>query len=122
MVPPAATSRRAWRSRIRSMALRMLRALANRGCAIRSATYSVNAARACADSWYCSRSSISPAICVSSSSVKSGKSMWCATREAIPGLDRKNTSIRSAYPARMTTRSSRCASMNWSRISMASWP
>ena len=29
--PPAATSRRAWRSRIRSMALRMLRALANRG-------------------------------------------------------------------------------------------
>ena len=29
--PPAATSRRAWRSRSRSMALRMLLALANRG-------------------------------------------------------------------------------------------
>ena len=50
MVPPAATSRLAWRSRIRSMALRMLRALANRGCDMRSATYSANAAWAGPDS------------------------------------------------------------------------
>ena len=78
------------------MALRMLRALANRGCSRRSPAYSRNATPAAADSRYCSRSSISMAIWISSSRVKSGKSMWCATREAIPGLDRKNTSIRSA--------------------------
>ena len=43
-------------------------------------------------------------------------------RDAIPGFDRKKVSIRSPYPARMTTRSSRWDSMNCSRISMDSWP
>ena len=100
----------------------MLRALANLGWAIRSRTYSANASLAPPSIRYCSRSSIVSAIRSSSSRVKSGKSMWCAIREAMPGLDRKNTSIRSAYPARITTRSSRCASITWSRISMASWP
>ena len=100
----------------------MLRALANRGWLIRSAVYSANASRAAGESRYCSRSSIFSAIWSSSSSVKSGKSMWWAIREAMPGLERKNVSIRSAYPARITTRSSRCASMNCSRISIDSWP
>ncbi len=44
--PPAETSRRACRSRSRSMAFRMLRALAKRGWRIRSAMYSRNASRA----------------------------------------------------------------------------
>ena len=74
----------------------MLRALANRGWAIRRLTYSANASRAAAAIRYCSRSSIVSAIRSSSSSEKSGKSMWCAMREAMPGLDRKKTSIRSA--------------------------
>jgi len=96
ITPPAATRRRAWRSRSRSIALRMLRALANLGWAIRSRTYSANASLAPSSIRYCSRASIVSAIRSSSSRVKSGKSMWCAIREAMPGLDRKNTSIRSA--------------------------
>jgi len=74
----------------------MLRALANRGWLIRRRTYSANASRAAGESRYCSRSSILSAISSSSDSVKSGKSMWWAIREAMPGLDRKKVSIRSA--------------------------
>ena len=48
--------------------------------------------------------------------------MWCAIREHIPGLLVKNVSIRSAYPAKMTTRSSRSFSITCSKISIASWP
>ena len=73
--PPPATSRRAWRSRSRSIALRTLRALANRGWLIRRPRYSANASRAAGESRYCSRSTIRSAICSSSSRVKSGKSM-----------------------------------------------
>ena len=104
------------------MAFLMLRALAKRGCCIRRLMYSRNASAAWGENLYSSSASILSAIRVRSPRLKSGKSMWCAIREAMPGLDRKNTSIRSLYPARMTTRSSRCASMNCSRISMASWP
>ena len=44
---------------------------------------------------YCCCSIMSSAICTSSSGVKSGKCRWCATREPMPGLERKNVSIRS---------------------------
>ncbi len=48
--------------------------------------------------------------------------MWWAMREWKPWLDWKKTSIRSLYPARITTRSSRWFSMACSSISIASWP
>ena len=48
--------------------------------------------------------------------------MWWATREDIPGFSAKNWSIRSWYPARITTSRSRSFSIAWSRISIASTP
>jgi len=48
--------------------------------------------------------------------------MWWAMRELIPGFMAKNPSIRSLYPARITTSSSRWFSMTCNRISIASWP
>ena len=57
--------------------------------------YSSNASRASASNSYCCCSIMRSAICTSSSGVKSGKWMWCATREPMPGLERKNVSMRS---------------------------
>jgi hypothetical protein len=77
------------------MALRTLRALAKRGWAMRSARYSRKASRASGEKRWLSWAIMSSAMLVSSSSVKSGKSRWCAIRDAIPGLEAKNASIRS---------------------------
>jgi FAD/FMN-containing dehydrogenase len=92
---PEATRRFAWRSRIRSMALRTLRALANLGWPMRSSMYSRKAWCAAGENRWLCRATMSSAIRTSSSAVKSGKSMWWAMRDAIPGLDAKNESIRS---------------------------
>ena len=48
--------------------------------------------------------------------------MWWATREDMPGFSAKNSSIRSLYPARITTSRSRSFSIACSRISIASIP
>ncbi len=57
--------------------------------------YSSNASRASGSNSYCCFSIMRSAICTSSSGVKSGKCRWWATREPMPGLERKNVSMRS---------------------------
>src|SRR5208283_798329 len=67
--PPSLTNRLAWRSLIRSMALRTLRALAKCGCLVRNCRYSANTCRDLSSKAYLCRPTINSAMANNSSSV-----------------------------------------------------